>query len=260
MKLNVLQVGFLSVLLTAGLPSEGRNKGDPTGNGSAVGRAVKGMNSRGGRAVSRGSEQAVRDAAREAERTEQRQDARPSVGFSRPGELSLEIANTNQTKPTTKREAESIIDTLSTKVEITADMKRTLTEVITENSQIGQSAKLLAEKMRDPTASETIKTEDLQVIVEYLTQVKDMQYNTRNEENPNNTNILMDLATNAMEMATWTQNPRNNATSLLRQISQAFKTQPTKEGALDVALHERGYLTPEARRKRKREIRRECRR
>ena len=60
-------------------------------------------------------------------------------------------------------------------------------------------------------------------------------------------------------MATWTQNPRNNATSLLRQVSQAFKTQPNKEGALDVALHERGYLTPEARRKRKREIRENCR-
>ena len=62
-----------------------------------------------------------------------------------------------------------------------------------------------------------------------------------------------------MEMATWTQNPRNNATSLLRQVSQSFKTQLTKESALNVALHKRGYLTPEARRERKREIRENCR-
>lgn len=255
MKASVLQIGILSVLLTATLPSEGRSNNKP--GGGTVGRAVKGMNSRGGQAVSGEARRNVENANRESNR--ESRGAVPTPPNSSPAE-NLQVRNSaNAVLRITSGEARSIVDALAAKVEIKNDAKRMIMEVLTENAQIGQSAKLLAEKLRDPTTSEEIKTEDLQTIVEYLKQVKDMEYVARNEENPANENILMDLATNAMEMATWRQNPRDNATGLLREIAEAAKRQPSITDALDVALENRGYTTPEARARRKRQIRENCR-
>ena len=258
MKSSTLHIGILSILLTTSLSSEGK---ESKPGGGVVGLKVKGMHTQGGRAVSRGSENAVRAAETDAAReVEQGQNAVPTAFFSRSGEEALPLKIVNQTNSISTREADSIINTLATRIEISADMKSNIKKVLTENPDVGLSAKLLAEKMQDPkTSSEKIKTEDLQTIVEYLAQVKNMEYGPRNEEHPSNENILMDLAINAMEMATWKENPRSNATSLLKEISGASKTQPTITGALDVALQNRGYETPEARRRRKQEIRENCR-
>ena len=248
MKASLLQIGILSILLTASLPSEGKNNNP---GGGVVGRAVKGITINGGRGVNRGAELKVREVEREAGK------AADASGHSVEHITTGDSANA--ALRITHKDAKFIVDTLATKVEITAEMKRSIKEVLIENSTVGQSAKRLAEKLQDPTTSEEVKTENLQTIVEYLTQVKNMEYGPRNEEHPPNENILMDLATNAMDMATWSENPRNNATSLLREIAQTSKTQHSVTNALDVALENRGYLTPGARAQRKREIRENCR-
>ncbi|MYE07452.1 MAG: hypothetical protein F4X95_01695 [Oligoflexia bacterium] len=122
--------------------------------------------------------------------------------------------------------ASSIVEVLSYKLgegKVSETTKKNLTEAIQlRNSIIGPSLLKLAQKV------ESARTEDVEVIVKFAENIKDIQPTAKNERNPEVANILLDLGQNLHDMPFWDAQPRTTVMSVLKTFNDKLNKKATK--------------------------------
>lgn len=252
MKTSILHIGALSILLISSLPTEARQPVKASGNKPPILKKLfKGTGPRGKKSVD------VINDAREQNVSEEAKELfkRPNINGKAVFDPSA-LLKTVEIVPTLgKKEKQKTADILA-KTGIKSEKQ--IIEVLNSNyKELSMQLKKIAEKIEKD--SEAIRKEDLEVMLEFAINLKDVDPAPANIEYPVATNILMAIANNMHDMVSWEPAPRNNALKLIKDYNNNAKKGMDKVDALNDAFRtaENVVDIKEVRRRQK-EIRKEC--
>ena len=252
MKTSILPIGALSILLISSLPTEARQpvKGS-SGNKLIINKLFRGTGIKGKK-----SGEVLKD-MREKSTSEEVQRLLPGKSPNGQADFNFSALRTVEIVPTLgKKEKQKTADILA-KTGIKSEKQ--IIEVLDSNyKELNMQLKKIAEKIeKDP---ESVRKEDLEVMLEFATNLKDVIPAPPNLEDPVASNILRDIANNMHDMTSWEPAPRNNALKLMKDYNKNSKEGMHKVDALNDAFRTaENVVDIREVRKRQKEIRENCR-